>query len=438
MISISSLPIELLSSIFIRVCQGLCSCELAAPSHYDDLQLLKALLTLSSVSSLWRYVALSTPRLWAVIRVSVSDDGLGAEENTEMVQLRLERSRAAPLTLIFKATLLSTETDVRQLWSLVLPNLPRCETLFIMNMPPTFLPIIFPLPGKLESLRRLGIQVPRYARAHFGMINELFSGAQDVVAPSFVRLEMMGLPCVPHSFQRMSHLRLRIIHPIPNSNPFSSIIRPWLEWNPTLHTLVLLAPPSTVMREAAASDIPIFLPRLKHLALRVGTWDWPRMIHVPKVQHIIISSLRCINSISPERFPRIERLSLCGLWADAYFPQPLPCFPHVHSLEIHACARTFPFFQLITGADTGSGVFPRLRTITLYGSGYLELAEHDIVELISELLVARPNFTVLCDTETLKRSPKWRDWENLPPLFAGRVHQALDSNLPIWVGQRNF
>ncbi|KAF8310294.1 hypothetical protein DL93DRAFT_2084695 [Clavulina sp. PMI_390] len=435
MASIAKLPPELLSSIFVSVCQGPFDFETATPSWKGNLRRLKAVSTLASVNSLWRELALSLSQLWAVALVTV-DQRWGEEHRTMMQQL-LGRSRTLSLTLTVKLGVSPSTAQVRDMWAMIVPQLPRCEHLWFTNLVPRFAQIIFPLPGRLPALKRLGIYGQQSSGGDLRIIKGLFNESQHTAAPLFTHLELIGLPCISGSFEELSSLKMKLVRLLPPYQPLPVLVEAYLRKNIRLETLVVQAP--SLFGERDGQNLPraISLPNLRRLAIGVDAWNWPEVIQAPMVKHLVMTSLPHIGLVTQERFPAIEHLSICNLLSrDKSMPRAtLPLFQSVRRLDIFKCHDTSPILQYLIGPPTGPIQFLSLSEVTICQSGRLDRSARDLTPMISKLLLARPNLMISCDDSSLVGSLGCWQWSDLPPNYVGRVHRRAESNLPPWVGE---
>ncbi|KAF8310296.1 hypothetical protein DL93DRAFT_1665673 [Clavulina sp. PMI_390] len=433
MASVINLPVELLSSIFVFACQGLCDFQVRVPSWRDDMHLLKAVVTLSSVNSLWRDVAISLPQLWAIILVAVDDEWM-LGRSAASIQLRLERSRAAPLTLIFELGGCPSKHQVDDIWNIIEPHLPRCQHLFFMNLFPRFLRTIFPLRGSFSSLKKLTIYGPQYAEGGLADVGHFFGESQATAAPLLTDLELVGLPCVQGSFEGLSSIEMRLRQLYSPYQALPVVVEAYLQRNRTVETLVILAPTMWSQRDPESPLNMVTLPYLRRLAVQADSWNWPEMIDAPIVQHLVLTTWHYVALITPIKFPLLEHLSIYNTSIDGNDTSlaAFPLFQSVRRLDICECSTISPILRLLIGSAPVH--FPILAEVTIYNSGRSIRSRREIMKLISALLLSRPHIIVSCDEGSLVLCPQWRGWKNLPPNYAGRFHQSIESNLPHWVG----
>ncbi|KAF8310297.1 hypothetical protein DL93DRAFT_2084697 [Clavulina sp. PMI_390] len=307
--SINELPVELLSSIFIPICQGFYDFESSTPSWKDDFQLLRTILTLSSVNSLWRDVVFSLPQIWATILVTV-DSRWSTGKSARVAQWRLEHSRTSPLTITLRVRGYPDGSQMGDAWGIIVPYLPRCQHLIFTNLLPRFLKTIFPLPGRLFSLKKISIQGPQYSGGGLTEIDRLFSESPRAAAPLLNSLDLGSLPCAPESFGDLSFLKLRLADARPPFRPALALVETYFQRNRTLDTLVILAPPVFTRGTAEFLRDPISFPSLRRLAVKTQFWNWPDIIDAPTVQHLVLTNVYYILGVLAKRFPAVEHISI--------------------------------------------------------------------------------------------------------------------------------
>ncbi|KAK7024912.1 hypothetical protein R3P38DRAFT_3193834 [Favolaschia claudopus] len=170
-------PTEILSLIFSFVVQP--DQPLKHATHYHMTMRRSGAWPLSTVCSRWRSIAVSQPDLWTlfVLRLDpgISDSIWGAAvvaETLSIVKIQIDRSRNAPLKLLFIASHDSrwnsefTECE-RQALDLLTPHLARCEELRLSATPPLYEFLSTSWSGRFSALRVLKIHV----HSQFGEID---------------------------------------------------------------------------------------------------------------------------------------------------------------------------------------------------------------------------------------------------------------------------
>lgn len=149
-----ALPVELIAKIFLIGCE-----DIRDPSYHPTLSRYRA--TISSVSPLWRNVALSTSLLWTDVVVTKSSDS-DIHRALFFLRLDLERSSKALIDVHFG---LPTDSNANQfgapwLWIPIREQLHRCRSISIHGLSEQTMKTILPLPGPLPQLEKLSISNP--------------------------------------------------------------------------------------------------------------------------------------------------------------------------------------------------------------------------------------------------------------------------------------
>ncbi|KAF8312960.1 hypothetical protein DL93DRAFT_1212244 [Clavulina sp. PMI_390] len=425
MARVASLPVELMSDIFIRTCRAFSSDDTVLPSVEEDSLFFQTAIWLSSVNSSWREVALSTPQIWSFIVFELNGEH-DLDLDVEILQMRLGRSSNFPLHIALRKSdsISPTLSHVKRIWDVIIPHLYRCWRLSFLNIYATYLAFMFPLPGVLESLHWLDIHVYTIYRSSVPTIDQVFDAEQSACAPSLKRFEMSGVHCPPTAVANISHLRVIFGSNMP---PTYSNVKGFLERNPTLETLIMAS------SEGAESEgDPIMLPHLKYVGF--GPIEWSSFLYAPNVEHVVLSH-NTIDTIGdlPSSFPALRRLSISALPQASRIEQDLnsgtltlPQLPFIQRLDIHKCNSIYAILRLFTRFIDH---LPALTEVHIYRSGRLDV---ESIALINALLRAGPNVMVWCDSQTLSSSRRWRGWDKLPALFEGRVHQLMEPVIPLW------
>lgn len=141
---------------------------------FDDTT--KAPWSLSHVCSQWRAIALNTPTLWSVVRISMDaleTSSQSMDSAAKMLTTYLERSNISPLSIF-----VISEENIQQ--SIIQPLIYSCtrwrDVLLFIN--PTFLSRLAPIRGRLPQLRSLNIITTEFDEA--GNTHKIFEEAPNL------------------------------------------------------------------------------------------------------------------------------------------------------------------------------------------------------------------------------------------------------------------
>lgn len=132
------LPAELIAHIFLLTSQD--SYVKWGPNR----GLLQSLLSVSSVCSRWRAIALSTPKLWTYIGIWPIGTNSSVTPIISRVQAHLERSSAALIDIHFNFTMLPNE-KLQLIWPMVSSHLHRSRSIRIFGLNRELVSFVSPL-----------------------------------------------------------------------------------------------------------------------------------------------------------------------------------------------------------------------------------------------------------------------------------------------------
>lgn len=141
-----TLPIELVSSIFLMGCERL-----------GKTALLRHRLSISAVCSSWRAIALSTQPLWSLIHVYPTSNS-STPSALSLLRMHLERAHNVSLdVMLFPMAAHISDTNLASLWDAISKHLPRCQSLGIFG--DIYPNIILPFRVPMERLERLDVSI---------------------------------------------------------------------------------------------------------------------------------------------------------------------------------------------------------------------------------------------------------------------------------------
>uniref|UniRef100_A0A0W0FRZ7 F-box domain-containing protein n=1 Tax=Moniliophthora roreri TaxID=221103 RepID=A0A0W0FRZ7_MONRR len=134
------LPPEILENIFMLYSRSFSKYTLKVYQKHDRWQIVAPPLVLSQVSSFWRSIVISGPRMWSSMSVDVNQLD---RDITSLLTLYFERSERCPLTMCIMDRDLGSRSDIEMLrgprsylgsfgyssFLMLLRELPRCDTL---------------------------------------------------------------------------------------------------------------------------------------------------------------------------------------------------------------------------------------------------------------------------------------------------------------------
>lgn len=116
LLSMKSLPVELMTRIILMGCETL-----------DTDALLRHRWSISAVSSSWRMIALSTQLLWSRIDIRLNSRSRAKKERSSL-QMHLERAYSVSLDITLFVSAVSSE-DLPSIWDTIFEHLPRCRSI---------------------------------------------------------------------------------------------------------------------------------------------------------------------------------------------------------------------------------------------------------------------------------------------------------------------
>ncbi|KAF8312971.1 hypothetical protein DL93DRAFT_1212300 [Clavulina sp. PMI_390] len=188
MLQISSLPVELIQSIFILAAINYLDAD-GSILFEDRRRHLRPALTLSYVCSQWRSIALSTGQLWSHLVIFFSDS---TSQELAMVAWQLKRAGSWPLDVILDTSGYFKYRTPSRTWMLIRDHFPRCQTISFPSLAPALYSILFPLPGSFPCLKNLSVQITDPGLSGL-KCNSLFGSA--TFAPCLESLSLDG----PHA-----------------------------------------------------------------------------------------------------------------------------------------------------------------------------------------------------------------------------------------------
>lgn len=148
--TIHALPVELLASILIFSREAL-----DERTSYPAVSNRRHLLSISTISSFWRRIALGTPRLWS--RVVVEWYAKRSIESVAfLLEIDLARSKGA-LINVYLSTLRMPESHFARILRILSTHMHRCGEPELRGLDILKSNVVLPLRGPLNRLKRLTI-----------------------------------------------------------------------------------------------------------------------------------------------------------------------------------------------------------------------------------------------------------------------------------------
>ncbi|KAF8319806.1 hypothetical protein DL93DRAFT_123691 [Clavulina sp. PMI_390] len=390
------LPPEILNKIFYLV---------TAHNRIDDKpaadRLVRTLLTLTSVNSYWRTLAIGLSSLWTTIYVSSTYPSQGT-----ILDLHLERSSNLPLDLYFRPPNGQSADYQIALWRSIYPHHTRCRTLVIGRLSHEMSEFMFPINGFWTRLESLRIEAP-----DLGYVAE-----SEDPRIMIARLERV----FPILFEAPN---LRELHLISHTLKWSVIERQ-LRHYPKLSIVVLRFSPSA---HDTPPPQPLTLPSLHTLAS--ANWDVSIYTLLPRLKHYIPSGWRTGNlGYVPACFPFLERLSLVRTYGYR-LAMEMPVAPMISlsRIDLARSAAVEEMLQYLT-SNTGLAIFPNLQTLQFYECMVRDERSKESLEALIPLLQSRPTLCIVWD----HLPEKW-DLGDVPKTYRNRLIESLDTFPKGWV-----
>lgn len=374
---INSLPLEILSSIFVTLVGASLYARSVGDSSYGSKEYPTLL---SSVCAHWRRVSISTPYLWSYIELVSRNTRL---RNVEHLRLWLERSQNAPLRLrLGKGGKRSEDSPMvfygssgdldKRLASVLRSSAPQVYSFTFRFNNPGFaanvLACLLPADGQ-RPIRELALLQSSWAQRSRSKILPQNKWDQLFEALHVLRLErwpidLSTIPCC-------NLAELRIIYPssLPSLVDFVHL----LESNPGLHTLEFSVFSSPVIPSSSMVH-SIKLPSLRNINFSMNPQfvAWFFGLLVPE-SHELNLRLACREALAPNdirlketmlsffRQTRIRSLYLQP--GGLLLPPILASLSHLQTLGISS--STFGAGTLI-GLEPTTNLLPNLHTIDLH------------------------------------------------------------------------
>ncbi|KAF8305785.1 hypothetical protein DL93DRAFT_2172458 [Clavulina sp. PMI_390] len=354
-------PFEISGEIFLA---GL---DLFGPNYWENdrtsAALLEYLLTLTSVSSLWRKIALNTPCLWAHIVLGRQkpkyDRPWGTIWHIQRVSAQLNRSCQTSLDVTVHALASRAhEPSKGPVWvwsSFVEKHLPRCRTIRFLDVDQCAASL-FPLRGPLQRCQLL----------HVGFFMQDCSENAElkpVEAPQtrqFVCRNFQPLMFVSFPLEHLTFLKLD-----------QDIWRAWM-YPPLLLalsrclSLAELELIGAALPATGTSSKPATLPLLQ--SLRVDGPELLSLVHAPRIVRLECS-YEAIMKLGAVSYPLLAHLVLHGRWY-SWDRVPLwsQSYPVLQVFEIRGWIPGEPadVFDHLTLASNQGDRFPALKILRFW------------------------------------------------------------------------
>lgn len=390
--SIDALPVELIAQIVVASCEGL-------DAERADPKMLAHALSISSVSSLWREITLSTPKLWSRITLWSVATIVGKHASGKLVysldpraitrlQAQLERSDRVPIDVIIEGLAVGNLDDAKMVWDTLSSHVHRFRSLQVDNLDDPLVDLVLPLrgPGPLKYLETLHITISDREAAQ---VASLFDS--EDFAPNLAKL-----------YLNFTNPTMRI--------PTASLVDfTFLAQFPSRWSIVasLLKQASHLQRasffflaesEESAQE-PVILPNLTSLLLFDARFG--HFFRVPEVEH-----LECPSYVTRQSLQGLLHLPPLK-WLKLQIPTPeavnswslSPSGASIHTLELFNCQTTKQVFDFLMSRTDQDHAFPSLRKLILDRCGDnmtpLTLGRHLI-----RLLEHRPKLHVQYDSNS--------------------------------------
>lgn len=374
---IQQLPVELVAHIFSLTCQA--GYSKVVRGH--DIGLLEALLSVSSICSRGRRIALSTSNLWTHIDITQSSTIIPFLRLASRLQAHLERSRNASIDVALDFHPFHPLSEQKFIWAMLVPHLHRCRSLGMMGMRIQLADYIFPISGTgpLKCLEDLNLE-------HLGtrpVKGPLFSN--DDALPKLAKLTLQNIFFTTGSTTSITHLTVKHMSML--------IWTEFLVFLAPLHHLEHLNVSSVIGEDDDPPLQPLILPNLTSLLILDTCFD--RYIATPKLEHLTCLSFSGeINRV--RSLPNLQRLTLYEpLWNALTDWDPSPSLASVQTLDLIECNAVHHVLNLLLSSRPTHSLstFTSLRKLYLdecFAGGSLFWPRPHPRHLLFRVLDARP------------------------------------------------
>ncbi|KAF8306897.1 hypothetical protein DL93DRAFT_161713 [Clavulina sp. PMI_390] len=398
------LPDEIISIILIDPCR----------SYYHDIanyrELAKYRCAITAVSTSWRRAALSTSKLWSLIKVSTTGSRI-VEIPVEVTELFLQRSVRAPALDLYIRSVYLDEAAAQMIWSLLQDSTIRCRSLRMDVAGHAFL---HPLPGPMPLLTELHIVFSGSGEPAPGVPHEeppISLSSQDAPAMTTMHISGLrpnGIKSIPP--QQLTRLSLKQYIDMGDWENLHSFL---VECENLTHLLYDGFFPSS---NSMPLD-PVSFPRLQFLC--VNSPRFRKYIQAPNLMHLRCDNLAANFAALPTDFPVLYRLDIANFRQSIKAWSEHPYVPsHIQYLRLETVRDTTPFVrslaESVAGDNGGASLSPffpalerlRIGPLTYIGEEGVNECVRDIelAPALSDLLAARPNLSVIVDSLTI-----WKD-----------------------------
>ncbi|KAF8309512.1 hypothetical protein DL93DRAFT_2085623 [Clavulina sp. PMI_390] len=393
-VPIQSLPVELLTEVFMLLCQ----------KQYQEgsRAYLEALLLITSTCRLWREIGTSTPMLWRAIHTS--DPHPHGAQNRRPLPLerlagRLEAflTRSSPLSIFIEFHFEGTRTIEQSitLWRVLAPQIHRCEVLALKGIPRDLAGAIFPLEGFFPYLRSLHVSCKRLWRRNIS--DEYLIDVPIMNSQAFPSLRNIDFSCIylwNFRVEGISSLKLwcqDLIMPL-------SEIRNLLESCQRLEDLWI-----SVSLLYDIMDVSSVLSLSSVHSLEVHrAHELFQMFSFPNAKRITLTDRQSLQICSPGR---CEHLILGSIeFSDIQKHNLLPLSSQtVEELELRSCSSTSHllnfFLDELYGSDTA--LLSSVRRLRLIACDWLDPDRIDLLPILQNLVDVCPDLVIYCDRWSL-------------------------------------
>lgn len=420
-IAFDQLPNELITEIFLS---GL-GRDIRDKYWHDDRRFLVALL---SVCTLWRELARSTPGLWTRITWEYTHPAQSPsafDGRLLAISSYLERSGQASLSIRLHIYW-EDVGDRARIWNTILPHLARCRSLWLKTRADGPLNLFFPLPGRLERLTSLDVNV-------VGAIHHAPLLEEQNVAPLKKLAIHHTISPFPGSMAhfRTDHLEHVQLHvgtiSIAVAMKFLALCPATVKLNLSFNGMAVPNP----------DEIPVItLPNLKILSImNLETYRFRKIVSAPNITELTITTgVWPIAALWTEPGSNVVSASLQTLKVLSLGSMPimppvdslidiLSSNPSITSLHLHRWLGTPLILETLASSTnqwSGSPLLPDLRSLHLVSSwptGDEDQANVQLSPLTSSLLRSRPRLQIFTNTKSVQEDIR----DRLIGEFGGRL-----------------